>query len=59
MNGLKEMHLFAGAGGDGWWTHESESRIPRMADGVPIGWTDLGPLEMGKFRQWFASHGES
>ncbi len=25
--------------------------------GWPIGWTDLRPLEMGKFRQWLNSHG--
>jgi len=25
--------------------------------GWPIGWTDLKPLEMGKFQQWLNSHG--
>lgn len=25
--------------------------------GWPIGWTDLKPLEMGRFRQWYRSHG--
>ncbi len=25
--------------------------------GWPIGWTDLKPLEMDKFQQWFRSHG--
>ena len=24
----------------------------------PIGWTDLNPLEMGKFQQWLNSHGK-
>jgi hypothetical protein len=27
--------------------------------GWPIGWTDLKPLEMDKFRQWLRSHGAS
>lgn len=27
--------------------------------GWPIGWTDLEPLEMGKFREWQLLHGES
>ena len=27
--------------------------------GWPIGWTDLRPLGMDKFRQWFDSHGRS
>jgi hypothetical protein len=26
--------------------------------GWPIGWTDLEPLETGKFQQWSCSHGE-
>jgi len=26
--------------------------------GWPIGWTDLEPLETGKFQQWLCSHGE-
>ena len=26
--------------------------------GWPIGWTDLEPLETGKFQQWSRSHGE-
>jgi hypothetical protein len=26
--------------------------------GWPIGWTDLAPLEMGKYQQWFDSHGK-
>lgn len=25
--------------------------------GWPLGWTDLRPLEMDRFRQWCASHG--
>jgi len=25
--------------------------------GWPLGWTDLQPLEMAKFRQWCALHG--
>jgi len=27
--------------------------------GWPIGWTDLQPLEMGKFQQWRSLHGEN
>lgn len=27
--------------------------------GWPIGWTDLRPLEMGRFQQWCAAHGEN
>jgi hypothetical protein len=27
--------------------------------GWPIGWTDLRPLEMVKFRQWLSLHGEN
>ena len=27
--------------------------------GWPVGWTDLQPLEMGKFRRWLRLHGES
>ena len=27
--------------------------------GWPIGWTDLKPLEMGKFQSWLQQHGES
>ena len=27
--------------------------------GWPVGWTDLKPLEMGKFRQWQQQHGRS
>ena len=27
--------------------------------GWPIGWTDLKPLEMGKFQQWLQQHGRS
>jgi DNA (cytosine-5)-methyltransferase 1 len=26
--------------------------------GWTIGWTDLKPLEMGKFQQWLNSHGK-
>jgi hypothetical protein len=26
--------------------------------GWPVGWTDLEPLAMDKYRQWYASHGE-
>jgi hypothetical protein len=26
--------------------------------GWPIGWTDCGPLAMGRFRQWRRSHGK-
>jgi len=26
--------------------------------GWPLGWTDLKPLEMDKFRQWRNSHGK-
>jgi hypothetical protein len=27
--------------------------------GWPLGWTDLKPLEMGKFQQWCERHGTS
>jgi hypothetical protein len=27
--------------------------------GWPIGWTDLKPLEMGKFQRWLDLHGMS
>ena len=27
--------------------------------GWPLGWTDLKPLEMGKFQQWLRLHGVS
>lgn len=27
--------------------------------GWPTGWTDLKPLEMGKFQQWLQQHGKS
>ena len=34
-----------------WWIE--------MLMGWPIGWTDLKPLEMDKFRLWLLSHGKS
>jgi len=27
--------------------------------GWPIGWTDLEPLAMDKYQQWYTSHGET
>lgn len=37
-----------------WWANP---QFWEAAMGWPIKWTDLGPLEMGKFQQWYASHG--
>ena len=31
--------------------------LPEWIMGWPIGWTDLSPLEMGKFQQWQLEHG--
>jgi hypothetical protein len=33
--------------------------LSELAMDWPIGWTDLKPLEMGKFQQWQQQHGES
>jgi len=33
--------------------------LPEWVMGWPIGWTELKPLEMGRFRQWLHSHGKS
>lgn len=35
----------------------SPSFVERMMN-WPVGWTDLEPLAMDKYRQWYASHGE-
>jgi len=37
--------------------HLSPSFVERMMN-WPVGWTDLEPLAMDKYQQWYASHGE-
>lgn len=37
------------------WTPSSE--MQEAVQGWPIGWTDLKPLEMAKFREWLDLHG--
>ena len=37
--------------------HLSPSFVERMMN-WPVGWTDLEPLAMDKYRQWYASHGD-
>ena len=32
--------------------------LPEWVMGWPVGWTDLKPLEMGKFQQWLLLHGK-
>jgi hypothetical protein len=31
--------------------------ISELVMDIPIGWTDLKPLEMDKFQQWLQQHG--
>jgi hypothetical protein len=31
--------------------------FPEWLNGLPIGWTDLSPLETAKYRRWLHSHG--
>lgn len=36
-----------------WNSYAGESRV---SDGGPIGWSDLKPLEMGRFQSWLSAH---
>jgi hypothetical protein len=38
--------------------HLSPSFVERMMN-WPVGWTDLEPLAMDKYQQWYASHGDT
>ena len=38
--------------------HLSPSFVERMMN-WPVGWTDLEPLAMDKYQQWYASHGDN
>lgn len=41
-------------------TLEGKEFSPELSEwlmGWPVGWTDLGPLEMDKFLQWQRTHG--
>jgi len=43
-----------------WWWRTGCQVTPEEVEelmGWPIGWTDLKPLEMDKFRQWWSAHG--
>jgi hypothetical protein len=52
INPEEKIHIEAGHGG------QLNPSWVEWLMGWPIGWTDLQPLETGRFRQWLEQHGD-